>query len=187
MYSLFPLQEYELLDSFTYSLENEDFENKYALIGWPYKLILQIEATHEMLAEETEKFYKLHQAEEAGLWEKFETCVTEVQSLMQVSDITKVRNSQNSFLELLEVLLQVFQWIVFSKVHDTAVQVRKVWKMMKDSQEIAAVLAGRQKLFGMPPVNYDSLARLVKDFGPYKDLWLTASGKILIYSFVLFS
>ncbi|KAK6626145.1 hypothetical protein RUM43_006450 [Polyplax serrata] len=143
------ITEYELLDSFTYSLENEDFENKYALIGWPYKLILQIEATHEMLAEETEKFYKLHQAEEAGLWEKYETCVAEVQSLMQVSDITKV--------------------------HDTAVQVRKVWKMMKDSQEIAAVLAGRQKLFGMPPVNYDSLARLVKDFGPYKDLWLTAS------------
>lgn len=72
-------------------MENDQFENKYALIGWPYKLYSQMEATTDLLAEETDKFYKIQQAEEVLLWEKYDWCVNEVQNLMLVNDINKVK------------------------------------------------------------------------------------------------
>lgn len=84
-------QDYEVLDQFCYSLEKEEFDNKWALIGWPHKIILQIDITREMLAIETDKFYRLQVSEESLLWEKYEWCVKEVQNLMLVSDVSKVK------------------------------------------------------------------------------------------------
>lgn len=49
---------------------------------------------------------------------------------------------------------------------------------MKDAQEQGQLLNQRQKLFNMPIVPFDNLTRLIKEFEPYKNLWITASGSI---------
>ncbi|KAL0879698.1 hypothetical protein ABMA27_003413, partial [Loxostege sticticalis] len=60
-------------------------------------------------------------------------------------------------------------------VHEIANDIKKAWKGMKDAQEWGRVLNQRQKLFGQPVVPFSDLNRLVKEFEPYRNLWVTAS------------
>lgn len=48
---------------------------------------------------------------------------------------------------------------------------------MKEAQEFGLLLNQRQKLFNVPVIAFDALNKLIKEFEPYKTLWLTASGK----------
>ncbi|XP_073954502.1 dynein axonemal heavy chain 1-like isoform X2 [Choristoneura fumiferana] len=63
----------------------------------------------------------------------------------------------------------------FAKVHEIANDIKKAWKGMKDSQEWGRILNQRQKMFGQPVVPFSDLNRLVKEFEPYRNLWVTAS------------
>lgn len=63
-------------------------------------------------------------------------------------------------------------------MHEIANDIKKAWKGMKDAQEWGRVLNQRQKLFGQPVVPFADLNRLVKEFEPYRNLWVTASGNI---------
>lgn len=67
--------------------------------------------------------------------------------------------------------------LVCSQVHEIANDIKKAWKGMKDSQEWGRVLNQRQKLFGQLVVPFVDLNRLVKEFEPYRNLWVTASGE----------
>lgn len=55
-------------------------------------------------------------------------------------------------------------------------EIRKVWKALKEAQEFGQLLNQRQKLFGAAVVPFDNLTKLIKEFEPYKNLWTTASG-----------
>lgn len=57
---------------------------------------------------------------------------------------------------------------------------------MKDAQEWGRILNQRQKLFGQPVVPFADLNRLVKEFEPYRNLWVTASGEIFLL-FLIFT
>ncbi|KAJ8943656.1 hypothetical protein NQ318_005658, partial [Aromia moschata] len=61
------------------------------------------------------------------------------------------------------------------EIHETAVDVRRVWKAMKEGQEQGQLLNQRQKLFNVQVVPFDALTKLIKEFEPYKNLWGTAS------------
>lgn len=56
-------------------------------------------------------------------------------------------------------------------------EIRKVWKALKEAQEFGQLLNQRQKLFGAAVVPFDNLTKLIKEFEPYKNLWTTASGQ----------
>lgn len=47
---------------------------------------------------------------------------------------------------------------------------------MKEAQEMGQLLNQRQKLFNVPVVPWDDLNKLIREFEPYKNLWITASG-----------
>lgn len=64
----------------------------------------------------------------------------------------------------------------FNKIHEMAVEVKRIWKMMKDCQESGLLLNERQKLFGIDVIPFEQLNKLMKDFEPYYTLWITASG-----------
>lgn len=49
---------------------------------------------------------------------------------------------------------------------------------MKDGQEMGTLLNQRQKLFQVPVVPFDALNKLIKEFEPYKNLWITAAGNV---------
>ncbi|XP_074037842.1 dynein axonemal heavy chain 1 isoform X2 [Leptinotarsa decemlineata] len=143
------VMEYEVLDHFWYNLHDEDFENKWEAVGWPLKIQRQVEETDAFLKEEEERFYKIQLNDEFALQDKVETLTAQVVQMSQLRD--------------------------FNKTHDIALDMRRVWKSIKEAQEQGQLLNQRQKLFGVPIVPFDNLTKLIKEFEPYKNLWGTAS------------
>ncbi|CAH0560322.1 unnamed protein product [Brassicogethes aeneus] len=147
--------EYDVLDQFLYNLPQEDFDNKWTAVGWPLRMLGYVEQTEMFLEEEIERFYKLQIADELALVEKIETMTVQVVNLSGLKD--------------------------FSKVHEIAVDIRRLWKALKESQRQGQLLNQRQKLFGKPVIPFDSLNKLIKEFEPYKNLWVTASDWLRSY------
>ncbi|XP_075982332.1 dynein axonemal heavy chain 1-like [Anticarsia gemmatalis] len=141
--------DYEVLDVFFFPLENEDFKALWEAIGWPLQITKQAEATTDFLEEEQEKFWKLHQLDEQTLYDRIDMFTAQCMQLTLQND--------------------------FAKVHEIANDIKKAWKGMKDSQEWGRVLNQRQKLFQQPVVPFTDLNKLVKEFEPYRNLWVTAS------------
>ncbi|KAK4887372.1 hypothetical protein RN001_003643 [Aquatica leii] len=128
------LLEYDVLDFFWYALPQEDFENKWDCIGWPQKLSLQIENANRNLDEEFDKYYKIQQMDECALEERIENFTVQVTNLSNFRD--------------------------FSRTHEVALEIKRLWKQMREAQEQGQLLNQRQKLFL---------------FEPYRNLWVTAS------------
>jgi dynein heavy chain len=143
------------LEHFWYALPQEDFENKWEAIGWPYRISKQVEATEQYLKEEEERFYKIQLNDEYTLQDKIETLTAQVVQMAKQKD--------------------------FSKTHEIAVDMRRLWKSMKEAQEQGQLLNQRQKLFNTPVVPFDQLTKLIKEFEPYKTLWITASDWLRAY------
>lgn len=68
-----------------------------------------------------------------------------------------------------------------NKTHEMAIDVKRVWKIVKECQEQGLLLNERQKLFGTPVIPYESLSKLTTEFDPYKTLWITASGELFFF------
>lgn len=84
------MKEYEVLEFFWYALPQEDFENKWEAIGWPYKLVKTIEETDVFLKEEEEKYFKIQVADEFALQEKIEGLTVQVVQLQTLRDFSRV-------------------------------------------------------------------------------------------------
>ncbi|KAM4722817.1 dynein axonemal heavy chain 1 [Rhinophrynus dorsalis] len=143
------IAEYDVIDEFFYSLSQDDFSAKWALVSWPQKITTLMDTIQEQHLEEEEKFRKI-----------------------QVMD-------QNNFLERLDTLQMVVAGfsthVDINRAHETANEVRRVHKQLKESQQLAQLYNNRERLFGLPVTNYDKLVKLVKDFQPFRDLWTTVS------------
>lgn len=61
---------------------------------------------------------------------------------------------------------------------------RRLWKALKEAQEQGQLLNQRQKLFLQPVVPFENLTKLIKEFEPYKNLWVTASGNKFQFTFI---
>ncbi|XP_022823491.1 dynein heavy chain 1, axonemal-like [Spodoptera litura] len=141
--------DYEVLEHFFMPLENEDFRALWEAVGWPLQITKQVDETILFLEEEQEKFWKLHQQDEQTLYDKIDMFTAQCMTLTLQND--------------------------FSKVHEIANDIKKAWKAMKDAQDWGRILNQRQKLFGQPVVPFADLNKLVKEFEPYRNLWVTAS------------
>ncbi|XP_077133083.1 dynein axonemal heavy chain 1 isoform X2 [Ranitomeya variabilis] len=143
------LGDYEVIDDFFYSLSQDDFSAKWAVIAWPHKILTTMEAIREQHLEDEERFRKI-----------------------QVMD-------QNNFLEKLDTLQMVVAGfsthVDIHRAHEIANEVRRVHKQLKESQQQAQLYNNRERLFSLPVTNYDKLLKLVKDFQPFRDLWTTVS------------
>ncbi|XP_075039903.1 dynein axonemal heavy chain 1 [Mixophyes fleayi] len=141
--------DYEVMDEFFFSLSQENFNTKWAIMAWPHKVLTTMETIQEQHLEDEERFRKI-----------------------QVMD-------QNNFLERLDSLQMVVAGfsthVDISRAHEIANEVRRVHKQLKESQQLAQLYNNRERLFGLPVTNYDKLMRLVKDFQPFRDLWTTVS------------
>lgn len=112
---------------------------------------MQVAETNEQLVEEQDKFYKIQLQDEVLLEEKIDTLVSNVANIALQTDI--------------------------NRIHETALDVKRIWKTMVDCREMGLLLNERQKLFGMPVVPFEHLHKLMREFEPYRSLWVTASGK----------
>lgn len=110
----------------------------------------QIEDATRRFAGEYEKFYKLQMQDEIILSEKSNILVENVANMTLQADI--------------------------DRVHETAIEMKRIEQMTKEYQKSGLLLNKRQELFGLKVVAYDQLDELMKKFEPYLMLWVTASG-----------
>ncbi|XP_050527307.1 dynein axonemal heavy chain 1-like [Daktulosphaira vitifoliae] len=141
--------EIEMLDIFWWVIDKEQSDIKWEAIIWPYKLELKIKETLQKLIIDTEKFEKIQFEDELNLQNKVEFIT---------SNILK--------LTLEDSLVKVFE---------IAVDVNKNWNMIKELQKFGQTLNQRQRLFGHQITPFDNVKKLVKEFEPYKDLWVNAA------------
>ncbi|XP_014666196.1 PREDICTED: dynein heavy chain 1, axonemal-like [Priapulus caudatus] len=141
--------DYEVLDEFCYSLNNEDFDAKWAAVAWPYKISQQMELVVMQHEEDEERFRKVQQQDQTNFNDRLDTLQMVVAGLSGFTDM--------------------------SKAHEVANEVRRIQKQLKECQELAAMYNTRERLFNAPVTNYDKLARLNKEFEPYRNLWMSVS------------
>ncbi|XP_071830856.1 dynein axonemal heavy chain 1-like isoform X2 [Apostichopus japonicus] len=143
------MTDYELIEEFYYSLSTDDFNLKWSAISWPHKIELQMEQTYTSLEEDQERFNKIQMTDQNNFQDKLDSLQMVVAGFAAHTDI--------------------------NKAHEVANEVRRVNKQLKECQQLAAMYNNRERLFEMPITNYDKLAKLVRDFEPFKNLWLTTS------------
>ncbi|XP_074644244.1 dynein axonemal heavy chain 1-like [Tubulanus polymorphus] len=143
------MSDYELIEEFYYNLSTDDFNAKWTTIGWAHKIELQMEQTYTQLEEDEERFHKLQMSDQANFNDRLDTLQMVVAGMAAYTDI--------------------------NKAHEVANEIRRVHRQLKEAQQLAATYNNRERLFGMPVTNYDKLTRLVKDFEPFRNLWLTVS------------
>ncbi|XP_062252615.1 dynein axonemal heavy chain 1 [Platichthys flesus] len=143
------LSDYELMDEFCYSLSNEDSNQKWAAIKGPEKIIGQMEEAASHYLEDEERFSKIQQANQNAFEEQLDTLQMLIAGFGSHADI--------------------------DHAHQTANEVRRIAKQLKECQAMAQTYNCRERLFGTPVTNYDRLQKLVKDLQPFKDLWTITS------------
>ncbi|KAI3369512.1 hypothetical protein L3Q82_007723 [Scortum barcoo] len=143
------LSDYDLLEELCYCLSDEDVNKKWRAIGWPQKIVSQMEAVALEHVEDEERFHKI-----------------------QLVD----QNNFEDHLDSLQMLVAGFAGHAdINHAHEVANEVRRTSKQLKECQTMAQTYNTRERLFGIPVTNYDRLQKMIKDFQPFKDLWSTTS------------
>ena len=141
------LAEWDLLESFNCSLSDSDFALRWDVYGWPKKISEQLHSTKEVLDSDQERFIENLGADQKEFAENIASLQMIVAGFAQHQDIKKTEH--------------------------VAVEVRKIAKALKESQDMAAKYNNRERLCNLPVTDYEHLHRCVKDFEPFKNLWLT--------------
>ncbi|XP_078019489.1 dynein axonemal heavy chain 1 [Epinephelus lanceolatus] len=143
------LADYELMEELYYSLSDDDVNKKWRAIGWPQRIMSQMEAVVVQNAEDEARFHKIQLADQNDFEEQLTSLQMLVAGLAVNTDI--------------------------NHAHEVANEMRRTSKQLKECHTMAQTFNSRERLFGIPVTNYDRLQKLVKDFQPYKDLWTTSS------------
>ncbi|RDD38836.1 Dynein heavy chain 1, axonemal [Trichoplax sp. H2] len=143
------MTDYELIEDFNYNISMDDFNVRWTAVGWPYKIEQQMKQTDESLEKDEERFRKVQVTDQSNFEDRLDTLQMVVAGFSAHTDV--------------------------KKAHEVANEVRRVVKQLKECQTLAALYNNRERLFDMPVTSYDKLAKLLKDFEPFKNLWLTVS------------
>lgn len=143
------LFDFAILDDFYFPLPNANFNAKVQALYSPVKIANQIKTTNETFEEEIERFRK-----------------------QQIEDLA-------TFSERLEELTVgvVFYNTQFdeNKLMENSIEIKKLWKAIKEFGELGKVLNKRQTLFELPPIDLNPIEQLINSSDAFKDLWCTAA------------
>ncbi|XP_069500104.1 dynein axonemal heavy chain 1 [Ambystoma mexicanum] len=149
------LVEYEVTDEFYYNLSQEEFNTKWAVIGWPNKIMSVKETVQLQHLEDEDRFRMVQQIDLNNFLERIDGLAIMVAGFSAHVDVSRANEIGN--------------------------EVRRVFKQLKDSQQTAQLYNNRERLLGLPVTNFDMLNKLVKEFQPYRDLWTTVSDWVRWY------
>lgn len=141
------LTDWELMDTFNLNLSDSDFAVRWQVYAWPQKISELMDNARQVLAADQDRFIENLGADQKEFAENVASLQMIVAGFASHNDIRKC--------ELV------------------AVEVRKIAKALKESQSQAQVYSNRERLCGLAVTDYDHLNRCVKDFEPFKNLWLT--------------
>jgi dynein heavy chain len=79
------MDEFNLLDEFLFNLSNEDFNMKWGLLSWPWKISNMIQQVEEAHIEEEEKFRKLQMQDTATLNDRMDSLIVNIQYIKYIN------------------------------------------------------------------------------------------------------
>ena len=141
--------EYDVLDEFWYSLSQDDSNARFNMIAWPFKIdqaIAQVTINQE---EEEDRFQKLQLQDTAAFNDKLDSLQMATAGFAAYSEM--------------------------SRVHEYANEARRVAKHLKEAQDLSIKYNNRERLFGWSATNYERLGLMIKEFEPFRSLWVTVS------------
>ncbi|XP_055547680.1 dynein axonemal heavy chain 1 [Wyeomyia smithii] len=141
--------EYEILDYFRCALPDADFYQKWHALAFPQSILKQMDSVYEVQDSEVDKYRKQQVSDEAGFGSQVEEINVYVSKFTTVYDV--------------------------SKVAEVSVEVKKLWKNIKELLQYGETLNKRQELFEMPSIDLSSLLELKENFVAYKNLWSYAA------------
>lgn len=97
---------------------------RWACIGWPHKIVLQIESTEKGLDADEERFQKNLLADQNTFADRLDSLNMAVAGFAAHTDL--------------------------SKSHEVANETRRLMKQMKECQNLASTYNNRERLFGLP-------------------------------------
>ncbi|KAL8563601.1 hypothetical protein ACOMHN_019339 [Nucella lapillus] len=142
-------EEHLVLEDFWHNLSNDEFTAKWEALGWPQKIMQNVEKTMLSLEEDEERFRKLQQSDNISMEERLSAIAMQVSAMQTYAEI--------------------------QRGHEYANEMRRVNKNLKECQQFAFTYNNRERLFGLPNTNYEKIAKLIKEFEPYRNLWITTS------------
>ncbi|KAI5076359.1 hypothetical protein GOP47_0008424 [Adiantum capillus-veneris] len=139
---------YDALDELNYVLNDNDFNQKWALQSWPLKVEKLVEKTEKILAADTERYQREMEEEQLTFLVTVENLETTVSSFSRYTDL-----NQSEFVSS---------------------EARKIDEQLRLAEAKASLFNSRETLFGVPPTEYARLRKTVENFEPYSYLWITA-------------
>jgi dynein heavy chain len=136
------MADYDLLDDYFFTLSDEDFENRWNTLAWPGKITDHIDSTETQMEQDNQKFLKKLSDDQQQLEDRLDTLQLVVAGFSGRTDI--------------------------GKAAETANEVRRVTKELKDCQQQASLYNQRERLFELPVTQYDKVGKLMRDFEPYR-------------------
>lgn len=143
------LKNYEILDRYRYESSNEDVRAKWTAFGLPLKVDELLKAT-ELSAEVDENNFKVRLgADQEVFKDRINTLNTLINDFSKNSDITVI--------------------------NEIVAESAKITAELKECQQLVQLFNTREKLFGLEPTAYEEVAGLLKEFDPYRSLWVTTA------------
>ncbi|XP_041836448.1 dynein heavy chain 1, axonemal isoform X2 [Melanotaenia boesemani] len=143
------LSDYEVIEAMRYCLSDEDENKKWTAVGWPQKIFCQMRTVTIQHEEDEERFRK-HQLDD-----------------------------DKKFEEQLDLLQNAIAWfeehLNIDHTHEIANKVSLTSKQLQEYQRMAQTYNTKQHLLGLPVLKYKHLQKVLKDFQPFKDLWIATS------------
>ncbi|KNE63057.1 hypothetical protein AMAG_08223 [Allomyces macrogynus ATCC 38327] len=143
------VDDFNVLDKYRYELANDDFKAKWAAIGWPDQIDKLLKHAEDALMTDEQNFIRNLQQDQDLFKEKLHHLAGVISDFARHSDLNK----------LAEIVAEV----------------QRVTLELNEAQALSQLYNSRERLFALPVTNYDELTFMVKDFEPYRTLWVSAS------------
>lgn len=143
------LFDFAIVDDFYFPLPNANFNAKIQALYGPVKVSIQIKTTNEMFEEAIERFRKQQIEDLATFGERLEELTVGVVYYNTQFDV--------------------------GKLMENSIEIKKLWKSIKEFGELGSLLNKRQSLFELSPIDLNPIEQLVNSSDAFKDLWCTAA------------
>ncbi|KAK3782184.1 hypothetical protein RRG08_032935 [Elysia crispata] len=143
------LGEYEILDENNYCLSDDDFTTKVTMVSWPLRIEQMCEKKLEFLLEDEDRYLRQLESDVITLSERLDNNQIMVAAMAEHSEI--------------------------EKAHEYANEMRRMYKNLRECQDLAQLYNSREKLFKMKPTNFTWISKIMKEFEPFRKLWITTS------------
>ncbi|GFS18450.1 dynein heavy chain 1, axonemal [Elysia marginata] len=143
------LTEYEILDEYNYCLSDDDFITKVTMVSWPLKIEQMCERKLDFLLEDEDRYLRQLESDVITLTERLDNNQIMVAAMAEHSEM--------------------------EKAHEYANEMRRMYKNLRECQDLAHLYNSREKLFKMKPTNFTYISKIMKEFEPFRKLWITTS------------